>query len=292
MKQFLKNVFEICRSLFYSIVSVISVVLLSRYSGVKTIKKLRRERVGDRCIILGNGPSLSPVLKLHTKEICQYDTICVNMFCASESFNIIKPKYYILTDPGFFSTDETNHRISLMKRKLVSCISSVNWDMIIFIPVNFYNKTWTSQFANNRYIRIYPYNSTAIIGKDSLRNFFLRNNLGMPRSNNVLCAALMLMLNLGYKELYLLGADHNWLSSFRVSNDNKIYIDVPHFNGIDRTIINSKLSDWLVTQYVVFKGHEEISIYANSINAHVFNATEGSLVDSYVRKTLFSHECD
>ena len=51
----------------------------------------------------------------------------------------------------------------------------------------------------------------------------------MPFSQNVLVAAIYISLNLGYKNIYLLGADHSWAHDVSVNDDNQLCLNDRHF---------------------------------------------------------------
>ena len=60
-------------------------------------------------------------------------------------------------------------------------------------------------------------------------NAFYKRNLAMPQSQNVLVACLFIAINMRFKQIYLAGADHNWLESLFVNQDNQLCIKEFHF---------------------------------------------------------------
>ena len=61
-----------------------------------------------RMAILGNGPSLAAQLPLlmARKEWERSDIMAVNFFALSDEFAVVKPKYYVISDPMFFRNSE------------------------------------------------------------------------------------------------------------------------------------------------------------------------------------------
>ena len=55
----------------------------------------------------------------------------------------------------------------------------------------------------------------------TLLHFFFSKGLAMPRPHNVLIPSIMNLAYLGYKELYIVGADHSWLSEITVNENNE-----------------------------------------------------------------------
>ncbi len=108
----------------------------------------------------------------------------------------------------------------------------------------------------------------------------------MPRAMNVMCASIFLMINLGYREIYLLGADHSWLESFYVNERNQVILGDKHFYGDQSVVCPYSLSKWLQNVSTGFRTHERLSEYANYMGVKVYNATEGSYIDAYERKKI------
>ena len=57
-----------------------------------------------RLAILGNGPSLAQQLPdlIACHEWDKADMVAVNCFALSDEFELIRPKYYVISDPMFF----------------------------------------------------------------------------------------------------------------------------------------------------------------------------------------------
>ena len=57
----------------------------------------------DKCLILGNGPSLKEDLPEISRKRGEYDIICVNYFPIYDVFFDLKPEYFIFTDLGWWA---------------------------------------------------------------------------------------------------------------------------------------------------------------------------------------------
>ena len=286
MKEKLKKVFEWFQDLMLTFVSIVSTFIFSKISAAYKVKHLFEASRRSTCVILGNGPSLKDYLTNHFDDLSKYDLLCVNQFCTNKCFKFLKPKYYVLTDPAYFDPGFNSPRINSIREELFIGLKEANWDIILFVPAKVSRSSLLNELRDSSYIHLCPYNTTALLGFKRIRNLMLKQNLGIPRSNNVLAASILLMINIGYQDIYLLGADHNWLGNFYVSDDNKIVLGDKHFYGENEVIINSTFSSWLMTQYIAFKGHEELECYAKYRGVHVYNATEGSFIDAYEKKHI------
>ena len=87
-------------------------------------------------VILGNGPSLSDDLPrlIARREYEAKDFMAVNFFAEDDRFEVVRPGYYVLSDPMFFRDSECRDRVAALYRTLDS---KVTWPMTLY--VQFYN---------------------------------------------------------------------------------------------------------------------------------------------------------
>ena len=285
MKSFFKEIYKWATLLLHSLVSLLSEMIFSSRASAQDVKSLSKKSKVDSCIILGNGPSLKDVLSNYQDCLKEYETVAVNIFCSSEAFEVIMPKYYVLTDPGFFDDKAKDERLLDIQNKAQQGFSRVSWDMVLFLP-SINRRSSLVKRINNRHIRICFYNLTPIDGFLSLQHWLFKRNLGMPVAMNVLCASIFLMNNIGYKRIYLLGADHSWLESFYINENNELILGDKHFYGSQNVHANETLSAWLHYLSVGFRSHERLAEYAHYLGHEVINLTADSYIDAYPRKDI------
>ncbi len=285
MKSILKHLYNKVRLLFQSIVSLLSELFFSSRASARDIKQLQKCSKDEACIILGNGPSLKDILSDYHDCLKKFETVAVNLFCSLDEFWIIKPKYYVLTDPAFFDERTKDKRILEIQAKVQEGLSLVSWEMILFLPAINRRSSLVKRIKND-FIRICFYNLTPIDGFLPLQYWLFKRNLGMPIAMNVLCASIFLMNNIGYKKIYLLGADHSWLESFYINENNELILGDKHFYGNQAVHTNEKLSAWLHNLSVGFRSHERLAKYAYYLGHEVINLTKDSYIDAYPRKEL------
>lgn len=277
MKLFLKKIYIGAVRFFQTIVSLLSVLLFSRLSTRKKMKRILQQQ--DRpASVLVNGPSLKEILTNKQFLLHETDCIAANYFCHTEFFDIIKPRYYIILDPGFFL--ESNNAII---DKLLCSLLKANWDMELFIPNYKYSKYYQKKLENSN-VRVVLYNLTRVKGGRKFSNYLYHLGLGIPSSINVLIPAIMEMINLGYKTIYLYGAEFSWLKSMDVDpNNGKMFLNDKHFYS-DKSIRyfdKGGYQKYLSGTLDAMNAMEDIYYYAKSKNVKIVNRTKGSFIDVF-----------
>ena len=273
-----------------TLISLIKVLLHSK-SGLG----LKAETSG-RCVVLGNGPSLSKSLDLHLEFFKNTTLFCVNSFSVSPYYEQLKPSYYVMLDPGIWQGNGE------LMAQAIDCISKkTTWPMTVVLPRSARNyplvKTLTE--SNNR-LTVRYINYTVFKGFNKIAYFLFRKNLAMPQSQNVLVASVFLALNVGFKEVVMVGADHSWHEQLIVNDDNVVCLKQIHFHDDEKQL---KVVPFVKAPHVaetfrmdeafhawakVFDGHRKMNEYADYLGARVLNASEYSYVDAYPRKKIES----
>lgn len=241
-----------------------------------------------RIIILGNGPSLNQTIADHMDVLVSTPTMAVNFFANTPVFRQLRPRYYILVDPLFFGSGEGENF-----RKLTENIASVDWPMTLIVPVKYRAKVAPSILANS-HVDILTVNAVAIEGWRRLTDMAYRRGLGMPRPRNVLIPAIMAAIQMGYKEIYVVGADHSWMRTISVTENNEVVSIQPHFYKEDEKEVKRINTDYLRyplheivhSFYVAFKSYHDIRRYADAHGVKVYNSTPGSFIDAFARRQL------
>lgn len=265
--------------------SLLTVALYSSFSAHRRIRAIAKTNAARRCLVLGNGPSLNDFLAAHDNHFPDLDLVAVNLFCTTPAFRTLRPRHYVLRDPGFF-TKTDDERLNRIQRDFFEHLRHVDWPMNLFVPGDEKMNNIPQDITANPNIRFLKYNATNVLGLPSVSHCLYRHDLGMPRPVNVLCAAICLMINLDYREIYLAGADHSWLKDFSIDDENNLILHDKHFYGNENINRIGGLDRWLLTQYTCFNSHVRIRQYADSRQAKVYNATQGSLIDAYERKQI------
>ena len=118
----------------------------------------------------------------------------------------------------------------------------------------------------------------------------------MPRCSNVLCGCLFLAVNMGYKKIYLFGADHSWHEEWKMTDDNVLLGRTPHFDDTADAYKKHQMYDSIEMKdplkihslfwwgYKAFYDYHVINEYSTVKNATIFNASEKSYIDAFKRE--------
>lgn len=116
----------------------------------------------------------------------------------------------------------------------------------------------------------------------------------MPRPRNVLIPSIMIGIWLGYKEIYVVGADHTWSKTLEVDANNTVISVQPHFyedNKAEAARVASvyadvKLHEIMYSFHVAFKAYHQIEDFARKMGVNIYNATPGSFIDAFRRRDI------
>ena len=267
-------------NLYNTIKGLGKISLLSRPAG-----RLRRRVHGGRIIVMGNGPSLADTIAEHLDALTGSTTMAVNFAAISPDFFRIRPAYYVMADPHFFADSDEGNLGTLRQR-----LAEVDWPMTILVPAPMLRR------ARKLYggLTIEGFNAVGIEGFPAVSHLAFSARLAMPRPRNVLIPSIMLAIMLGYDEIVIVGADHSWMSSISVTDDNEVVSIQPHFykddeketSRIRHEYRNYRLHDIVDSFAVAFRAYHHIAAYAATRGIKIYNATPGSYIDAFPRRSL------
>lgn len=265
--------------------SVAKLVLTSRRPTVS-----RADSVDRPLIVLGNGPSLRDNLRENMSLLKQTPTLAVNFFANAPEYAEVKPRYYVLADPHFFSAAGTDSNVD----KLWENLRATTWPMTLFVPARF-RRLLPDTIASS--VKTEFFNFVGIEGFRWFERWAWRKGLGMPRPRNVLIPSLMVAMAMGYRTIYILGADHSWTKTLSVTDDNTVVSVQPHFyadNSGEKERVSSvyagvRLHQVLESMVIAFRSYHRISGYAESSGISIYNSTPGSMIDAFERSPLPSN---
>lgn len=266
-----------------STATLVRVILMGRRTDFPRLQTCRR----DALIILGNGPSLRDNLDHDMALLNSHDTLAVNFAATAPEFKSMRPRYYVLADPHFFNNAE-DANVS----RLIKSLSAVDWELTLFVPSRAARKV--RRIIPNLNIQIAGFNMLAVEGFLWLSRRLMQRHMGMPRPRNVLIPSLMIGIWLGYSRIMVLGADHSWLKTLSVDDNNKVVSVQPHFykenpkeiERITKTYDSRRLHEVLESMCIAFKAYHAIEAFARHRGVEILNATPGSYIDAFRRAYL------
>lgn len=240
----------------------------------------------DDIIIMANGPSLSQSLTDCMPTLQRHTTMAVNFAAIAPSFFEVKPQYYVLADPHFFGNAEPGSNLE----KLRESLRKVQWPLTLFAP----SGVDTSAYTANPNICIKRFHAVGIDGAVGFAHWCYRLGLGMPRPRNVLIPSIMLALAEGFRNIYIVGADHSWMKTISVTDNNEVVSVQPHFytdSRHEQARVNNEYRGYRLHQIVesfsvAFRSYHQIRAFADTLGARIINATPESFIDAFERGKL------
>ena len=260
-----------------------------------SMKFPNRER--DDIFIIANGPSVSEQIKKYPDMCVNRDVMCMNYIANADFYEKLKPKYYIIADPNDFTSDDMCSAELLESRTkgLNNIISKTSWKMSFFIP-DFArgNGSFCNNIQKNANITTMFFPTTTFNGFETIRYYFLSRGMVVPGIQSVLIAAVYLAIIMGYKNIYLFGAEHSWLHDIFCDDDNQVYLYDRHSYGTEKRILykdafgkeKTTMCFQLAAAVELFRQHEDLQKFAQYLGVSIYNVTPGSLIDVYERKKL------
>lgn len=246
-------------------------------------------------LVLGNGPSLTDFVAENESLVANADLIAVNHLARSEMFEKLQPRTLVLTPIEFWDHAHDAFLTSEFHKTADQIIAKTDWPLVIIAPsIAQHCKAAFQYFASNPNITIRFVQMTPIDGNQKIANWIMRNNWGLPRPHNVLIPSLVIAINMGYKKVFVAGADHSWMPYVRVTQNNQVVMVQKHFydskEAEEKAMYNAsskgfdrKLHEVLQKFTYAFKSYFVIDAYAKSEGCEIVNLTKGSYIDAFKR---------
>lgn len=250
---------------------------------------------GESINILANGPSLKKEIEeLRIEGIKNRNSAVVNFFAISETFQEIKPEYYLLADRMFFLDENQDSNYG----KVFEVFNNnVDWEMILIVPFKFRDKAL--QYVHNAHIKIECLSSLKYEGDEKRRFESWKKGESVPSYVNVVLMGEYYFLQKGYSSIYLYGVDHTFLQNLVVDDENYLCIADTHFYGtqkcritdiVDGKEVRLTVADFVYNKYLTFKEHELMQAYSEYLGAQILNCTKCSMIDAYPRISQLKKE--
>ncbi len=266
-------------TLWQSFLSVVKILMRSTW---KT--RLPEIKTPSSLVVLGNGPSLRPLIEQNADFFEDKDLLAVNYAVLSEYYTKLKPSHYLVADPIFFTDEQHRNRL------FDAIVSTTDWEMNLLLSTQARScAAFQEKIKQRKNIKVFYFNMTPVEGFKWFRNYCYKTGLGLPRPRNVLVPSIMAGLRMAYSEIYVAGADHSWLKEIWVNDDNIVMEDLNHFydkKGSEQYVSTKHLHDLLLSMHIAFKSYHIIRDYADNIGIKIYNITKGSYIDAFERKLI------
>lgn len=269
---------KIVRFFMWPLESTRRILLQNRYLKSKDsafVRSLRDTYSGQRCFIIGNGPSLRPEdLDKLTGEV----TFAANLIYHIYPLTNWRPTYYTSVDNDVLVAEMDNIKKS--------------GDYIKFI--NYKGKRYGRKqsdniwylFVNGRF-HIDPYRFDTIALNEDVSHH-------LNFTATVTVYAIELAIYMGFKEIFLLGIDNNYAR--RREKDGKIYNDPTvtatyFFEGMKNEKGNQKHDIFIQNVEMFEQSYISARQFAEEHGVKIYNATRGGKLEVFERvdfDSLFS----
>lgn len=254
-----------------------------------------------RIYILGNGPSLKDSIARHEALLKKGPCMCVNFAPDTPEFYILRPKYHIAIDPVFYKNicgceGAENENVRRMYENIRASWSSTaglpGWELVTIVPASV--RAEVDKALGAPAGRVAGVKAIGMEGFGWLQRWIWDTQRGMPRPRNVLIAAIMVGVWMGYDEIILLGADHSWLADLAVTDQNKVVPNQSHYYQateeekvrVEKAYEGVRLHQVLESMAVAMRSYHLIRRWAGRRGVRILNATPGSMIDAFPRITL------
>ena len=248
-------------------------------------RQLKDLYVGKRCFIVGNGPSLKKQdLTLLENEYC----FCCNFMALTPAYLQIKPEFYVLADPNFFTSDKG---IAILNEMLKS-----GHVPEVFVP-SYQSHNWDCSKDIQPLIesgKLHTYPIAGVFMKDTAFRCDMAS--GISPAFTVTQHAAMIAAYMGFSEIYLLGCDgtgikenvNYWLNTW--SDDAHFYESKPTPSDgkpqKSAEALYQEMSDIYEGHTRIIQGYKCLELMCNKSGIRLYNATEGGIINFLPTCTL------
>jgi len=286
---------------YYKIIQLLETVLNILMVTILNVRYLFRKtrypkRKYDSIQVLGNGPSLKDDIPKILARRNNTAVMVVNTFATTDLFEQLKPEYYILVDPAFFSPPKKERIQKIQETTSNALIEKTKWEMNLFVPYSSKKSFFIEKIKKgNKFIKIISFKNIPVIGgANKLNSSFFKYSLANPLFQNVLIAGLFTSLKMQFKTIILWGADHSWHENFKLSDENFIYTPDKHFFDNSSEVkyfmhthpdgSPKKVHEEFFTVARAFSVYHSIAHFSETINCKVINLSSKSWIDAFNRK--------
>jgi hypothetical protein len=224
------------------------------------------------CYILACGPSIN---EMDLSKLINKDCISVSNFFVHPLYKQIQPKYHVFAP----------HHEPITEKQYLEWIkehnNTTNFNQQLFIHEKYINILKDEKSTLNK--SNFFYKTSNILAED-YKGIIIDEKL--PDYQTVVHLAIYVAISKGYKEIYLLGIDHNWLFNFGKSI---------HFYDEDKSLLsrtgyneyhNIDLEAEFKSHAKLWEFYKSIKRYTIANNIKIYNSTPNSFLDVFEFKLI------
>lgn len=253
---------------------------------LKKNKQYKDRHKGERCFILANGPSLN---QLDFSKLAGEKTFTVNQIVRNNQFEKLKPTYHLWADRIFFEIDEENPE-DLEMLEVIKAVNVKSPNTQVFYEVT--AKNMIEKFGLNKISNINYFQSISL-SSACMERGYIDFSRPVPNYPTVIDYAIILAVYMGFKDIYLLGCDCTGFmniaqNKLKQAKDNLYAFEVTKnaAKRMERYAGQRSIKGELQSYVALFDEYENLDKYCSRHGAHLYNATEGGLLECLQRVDL------
>ena len=238
-------------------------------------KSLYNKHKGERCFVVGNGPSLKNMDLSRLKS--EYCFTVNTIFRAEEIFKSINSDFHVLVDPNFANYSEEQ------AEDLVANIT--RWNKNIILITEYWSNNIYSKYIKNNLYQVYSHRKWTKHNKIKLDSNLLL-------CQNVVQVAIYAAIYMGFKEIILIGCDMTSFYENFAANAGRcvsyhVYDMTEETKKRYQTSKSAHDNTYMLKDYAItFDIFKKIANYADENGIKIINATEGGILDMFARQNF------
>lgn len=227
---------------------------------------------GERCFILGTGPSIS------TQDLAPLrDEFCItlNLFYVHTDFSIVNPAYHVSTGLAVHPRIPATLGLSWF-REMEKKVGAAS------LFLNYLDRQFVLKHGLFRSHRVHYLNMLGDWANLRERGIDATGDLYPAYGSAVM--GIQVALYMGFDQIFLLGLDHDWVLRFPGRPYTHFY--KPEANVLERSGLNLGGTDWVELFWNLWNLWTEYGTLSDYTEAHgtrIYNATAGGLLDVFER---------
>ena len=237
-------------------------LISGKYSkSVKYLNSVKDIHKGERCFIVGNGPSLTPEDLEKLKGEITFSSNRIYSIFPSTTW---RPTYYAAFDESVAAAEGVADGINTIdcKMKFVRRQGYYEAFKLLNEPVCFVKTFYSRKYLDDPKFSMYASKGIYTIG-------------------SVTYAMIQLAVHMGFKEIYLIGMDNRY--AFSILRDGSI---VENKNVTSHFAADTKLKANPVATWEMDTGFEYAEKISKEKGFRIYNATRGGFLELFERKNL------
>lgn len=240
-----------------------------------------KNKYSGKCFILGAGPSLKDV---DLNSLTSETIFGLNFLYLDERLSPQYIKFWLIIDVFLNPVTE------FYREKIEELDKFLLPDTIIFVPVEARKYICEFNIFQNKKIVYLSFSGCLWLGDDDKMDYLSMMNLTKPiiAYHNVVGFAINCAIYMGFVDLFLLGCDSDWFmyEGKKIQHSCKYGI----IDDSDKTTISlfdmSSRENKLLYGYLLYKEYRLLCNAVLSLGVHVFDCTEGGMLDMFPKLAL------